>query len=108
MPIYEYVATDESCDHCRAGFEVLQRLSDSDIRFCPICTRPVHRRISAPAVAGGSGHPAQGKPLLETRLHAIQTRGKGPIREDSRGRTGYHLRQVTVCQPGTLGAVVFL
>ena len=56
MPIYEYVATDESCDHCRAGFEVLQRLSDSDIRFCPICTRPVHRRISAPAVAGGSGH----------------------------------------------------
>lgn len=57
MPIYEYVAsTEEACDHCRAGFEVLQRLSDSDIRFCPICTRPVQRRISAPAVAGGGAH----------------------------------------------------
>jgi len=56
MPIYEYVAVDDGCDHCRAGFDVLQRLNDSVLQFCPICTRPIIRRISAPAVAVGGGH----------------------------------------------------
>ncbi|WP_170113063.1 FmdB family zinc ribbon protein [Ahniella affigens] len=58
MPIYEYVAATagEACDHCRNGFDELQRLSDSDLKFCPICTQPVVRRISAPALATSGSH----------------------------------------------------
>lgn len=58
MPIYEYIAATkgDDCDHCRNGFDVLQRLSDSDLKFCPICTHPVVRRISAPALATSGNH----------------------------------------------------
>lgn len=56
MPIYEYIAENEGCEHCTPGFEVLQRLSDSVLQYCPICTRPIVRRISAPAISVGGSH----------------------------------------------------
>ncbi|MFW6341206.1 MAG: carbamoyltransferase HypF, partial [Wenzhouxiangella sp.] len=32
MPFYEYISTDDQgCDHCRAGFTVLQKLSDEPL-----------------------------------------------------------------------------
>lgn len=54
MPIYEYRAAsaDESCEHCRDGFECLRNLSDPPLERCPECGAPVTKQISAPSVGG--------------------------------------------------------
>lgn len=52
MPIYEYQATGpDSCDYCIDGFDVMQKLSDEPVKFCPECYNPVRRKISAPNLA---------------------------------------------------------
>ena len=57
MPIYEYICSDESCcDHCRQGFELLQKVDDTELTACPHCGHAVRRRISAPRVVAGSSH----------------------------------------------------
>ena len=49
MPIYEYQAlTDQTCAHCRNGFELLQKLADAPLQDCPSCNSPVRRVVSAP------------------------------------------------------------
>jgi len=51
MPIYEYQpTTDQSCDSCRDGFELLQKLVDPKLLACPKCKSPVHRVLSAPSL----------------------------------------------------------
>lgn len=52
MPFYEYIAKEESksCDHCRGGFEVLQKISEDRLEKCPECGNPVVRAISAPSL----------------------------------------------------------
>jgi len=42
MPIYEY-----QCDDCREIHDVLQRLDDDPIEFCPTCGQVVRRLVSA-------------------------------------------------------------
>lgn len=58
MPIYEYIATDETqaCEHCRDGFEQLAAISDERLTVCPKCGHSVRRSISAAAV----GHSQSG------------------------------------------------
>ncbi len=52
MPIYEYTANGPNCcDHCRSVFDVMQKMSDDPINFCPECHNPVHRKISRPNLA---------------------------------------------------------
>jgi len=52
MPIYEYQASVKNgCDHCKTAFDVMQKLSDSELRFCPKCHNPVRRKISRPNLA---------------------------------------------------------
>lgn len=49
MPIYEYRPTKETnCSYCVAGFDLLQKLSDSAISCCPQCQQSVRRIVSAP------------------------------------------------------------
>ena len=43
MPIYEYMATGEGCDYCRAGFEIKQRMDAKPLRKCPKCQVSVRR-----------------------------------------------------------------
>lgn len=53
MPIYEYIPKNPaaaSCERCRDGFEVLQRIADPHLEKCPHCGAPVERAISAPAL----------------------------------------------------------
>lgn len=52
MPIYEYAAKDDKngCDRCRAGFDVLQKLSDDPLVACPDCGGKIVKIISAPNV----------------------------------------------------------
>ena len=49
MPIYEYQSTGQTvCDHCRSGFDVMQKMSDEPLSLCPECHNPVKRKISRP------------------------------------------------------------
>ena len=45
MPIYEY-----ACNKCEHVFDVLQKMSDDPLKFCPECGAPELRKlISAPS-----------------------------------------------------------
>ena len=58
MPTYEYRAVDskKSCDHCRRGFEIIQRMTEAPLTLCPKCKSPISRVLFAPSVVikGGS------------------------------------------------------
>lgn len=49
MPIYEY-----QCSDCGEIHEVLQRLRDDPIEFCPTCGQVVRRLVSAPKLNTGN------------------------------------------------------
>ena len=87
MPIYEYQAAgQETCNHCAVVFEVMQKLSDPPLEFCPECHNPVRRKISRPSLA--SPAPSLKKDNLEkhgfTQFRKVEkgvyekTAGKGP------------------------------
>jgi putative FmdB family regulatory protein len=87
MPIYEYVsASEQNCDHCTAVFEVMQKLTDDTLKFCPQCHNPVQRKISRPNLASQS--PSLKEDNLEkhgfTQFKKVEkgvyekTAGKGP------------------------------
>ena len=77
MPIYEY-----ACDHCGHVFDVLQKMSEDPLKFCPECGEDGLRKLlSAPAFRlKGSGwyetdfktgnkknlHGADGKPAAKS------------------------------------------
>ena len=62
MPTYAYRAadSDKSCDYCRQGFEVIQRMTDAALTLCPQCKSPISRVLFAPAVV------IKGSPLTKT------------------------------------------
>lgn len=53
MPTYEYIAVNaaQACDHCRAGFEVRQSMSDEALAKCPKCGNAVRRVIGAVGIS---------------------------------------------------------
>ena len=52
MPIYEYQASGSaSCEHCHTAFDVMQKVGDEPLKFCPRCHNPVTRKISRPNLA---------------------------------------------------------
>ena len=87
MPIYEYQSTDQSdCDHCRSGFDVMQKLSDGPLSLCPECHSPVERKISLPNLTKST--PSLSRENIEnkgfTQFKKVEkgvyekTAGKGP------------------------------
>lgn len=55
MPIYEYHCVGRNgCVHCAGVFEVMQKLADEPLKFCPQCHNPVQRKISRPNLASQS------------------------------------------------------
>ena len=62
MPTYGYQVIDwkKSCDHCRDGFEIIQRINEPALTLCPHCRSPVKRILFAPAVV------IKGSPVTET------------------------------------------
>ena len=62
MPTYEYQAVDpeKSCDHCRQGFEVIQRMTEPSLVRCPRCLNEVRRVLFAPNFL------VKGTPVSET------------------------------------------
>ena len=43
MPIYEYKAVGEGCEHCSGGFEAFQKLGDLPLERCPRCGARVEK-----------------------------------------------------------------
>lgn len=55
MPFYVYrPITSTQCEHCEEGFEHLQKLDDDLLLYCPECSAPVERVISAANLASPS------------------------------------------------------
>ena len=77
MPIYEYraVISEEACERCRDGFELLQKLSDSPLASCPDCGAEVKKQISAPAV--GSSKAGFDDRAKSAGFHKLERLGKG-------------------------------
>lgn len=54
MPFYDYrPTTDQSCPHCREGFEARQRMEEAPLESCPECGAPVARAITPFTVGKG-------------------------------------------------------
>jgi putative FmdB family regulatory protein len=51
MPLYEY-----QCESCAHRFERIQKFSDPPLETCPVCSGPVRKLLSSPAIQfKGSG-----------------------------------------------------
>ncbi len=86
MPFYEYIQSGESgCSHCRNGFTVLQRLTDSPLVECPECRAGVRRLISAPYVVGNSGSDLKPSKIEQAGFTQYRKIGKG-VYEKSAGK----------------------
>jgi putative FmdB family regulatory protein len=74
MPTYKYVAVDlvKSCDRCRSGFEIIQRITEPALTRCPHCKNPIRRVLFAPAVV------VKGSPVTETdrKIKEYEKEGK--------------------------------
>ena len=74
MPTYEYKAVDpkKSCDHCRSGFEIVQRMTQAPLTLCPKCKHAISRVLFAPAVM------IKGKLMTETdkKIKEYEKEGK--------------------------------
>lgn len=79
MPIYEYrvVSDQPGCEHCRDGFDVLQKLADAELTLCPHCHAEVRRVLSAPSLAIGNAHLLNEKKIGEKGFTKYQKIGKG-------------------------------
>ncbi len=77
MPFYEYqvVENEEGCEFCRASFELLQKISDENLKICPECGAAVCRLISVPSIGGSkTGFDDRAK---NAGFHKLERLGKG-------------------------------
>ncbi len=90
MPFYEYAPaaeTDDGCAHCRAGFTVLQKLSDETLAACPQCGSAVRRIISPPSVISGKSHMLRESSIEKAGFTQYRKIGKG-VYEKTAGKKG--------------------
>ncbi|MBT8049492.1 MAG: zinc ribbon domain-containing protein [Xanthomonadales bacterium] len=77
MPIYEYqTSTDQHCNYCECGFELLRKISDPELAQCPECAAPVERKISAPNI-GGKGPSLDSDNIEKHGFTQYKKAGKG-------------------------------
>jgi len=79
MPFYEYIcaSNEAGCEYCRAGFTILQRLSDPRVETCPQCGTPVRRMISPPNVVSGQAHKLRESSIEKAGFTQYRKIGKG-------------------------------
>ena len=74
MPTYAYktIDSEKSCNYCRRGFEIIQRMTESVLTLCPQCKNPISRVLFAPTVV------IKGRPLTETdrKIRDYENEGK--------------------------------
>lgn len=79
MPIFDYRCADEAqgCEHCRPGFEHMERLNAEPLATCPKCGAPVRKLIGAPALAIGGAHLQKEKRIGDAGFTQYRKIGKG-------------------------------
>ena len=78
MPFYTYQnATEDYCEYCHVGFDILQRLSAEPLSICPECLNAVKKVISAPYVVSGKAHLTTDKKAEQTGFTKYKRAGKG-------------------------------
>ncbi|MGQ9645370.1 MAG: FmdB family zinc ribbon protein [Thermodesulfobacteriota bacterium] len=74
MPTYGYKPVDprRSCEYCRKGFEIIQRMTEAPLAICPSCRNAVSRILFAPSIV------IKGSPLTETdkKIKEYEREGK--------------------------------
>jgi putative FmdB family regulatory protein len=62
MPTYGYEALDpkQSCVHCRSGFEIVQKMTEPELKLCPRCGNAIRRSLFPPSFV------VKGSPATET------------------------------------------
>ncbi len=62
MPTYKYRAVDpdRSCEHCKQGFEIIQRMTEASLMQCPKCSNPIRQVLFVPTIL------VKGSPVTET------------------------------------------
>jgi putative FmdB family regulatory protein len=98
MPLYEYqVKSDaEGCDHCRDGFEVIQRMTEDALEKCPECGAPVQRLL----FAGGIAAPKSNAELKNLGFTKLVKRDSGVY--ENMTRTGEDARYMEADKPETM------
>ena len=76
MPIYEYKAAagDNSCPHCRDGFEVLHLTGNEATICCPRCGQAVRRLLSAARVKINNSN--ETSRLVDQEISCLEKEGK--------------------------------
>jgi len=64
--------SERSCNYCRRGFEVIQRMTESALTLCPQCNHPISRVLFAPTVV------IKGRPLTDAdrKIKEYEKEGK--------------------------------
>jgi putative FmdB family regulatory protein len=77
VPFYEYEpkSRKRSCKHCKAGFEIMQRLAEEPLTKCPECGAPVRRVISSVSI--GSSKSGLTQRAKDAGFHQLKKLGKG-------------------------------
>ena len=74
MPTYGYRAADaeRGCGHCRSGFEIVQRMTEPALEFCPRCKSRIRRTLFAPTFV------IKGSPVTaaERKINDYEREGK--------------------------------
>ncbi len=52
MPLYVYAPLSGNCEQCQGQFEIMQRLAEDKLTFCPTCKQPCERQICAVRLGG--------------------------------------------------------
>lgn len=77
MPIYEYQPdSDNHCDFCADGFELLRKISEPPVERCPRCGASVRRKLSAPSL-GKSGTSLDAANIEKHGFTQYKRSGKG-------------------------------
>lgn len=77
MPIYEYrTIADSDCSFCKDGFEIMRKINEPELEYCPSCGRRVIQIISAPNLAKSG-------PALDAKN--IEKHGFTQYRKSSKG-----------------------
>ena len=74
MPTYRYEAVDpkRGCDYCKAGFEIIQRMTELSLASCPRCRNPIKRVLFSPSFV------IKGAPVTQTdkKIREYEKEGK--------------------------------
>jgi len=74
MPTYRYrpVELEKGCRECKSGFEIVQRITEPELKYCPRCRIAVRRVLFAPSVVI-KGSPVTG---AEQKIKEYEREGK--------------------------------